>query len=597
MDRSVFEIHKTIEQKPFEESSFARFFEYWSKENGSVTPKTLFRREWEKKAKDGMIQKDTDGNKVLLIPRDMRLWEMVGVMETLDRDISAHPNEKSEAMEKLGKQFRDAGIYIAQRLDSISEGKEIASALAEELYTYGDSLMAREKKEKETTLEEMKETELSPEEIAETDRFLAGDSLLASRQEREGDEEEKRRETLAQFFRVSKIAFQLEKKSETGELSLPAETKEPWQNTSPIHAEFLRKIEDALKRTIEIPKREMVDSVFQQGIALLRTNMPLPESSSFDSIERLISFWEKSEASIGSALGTYRMKSELEKIRVTGDIAAISKKEKEITDKIQQAVSSYGYEKEESTPEKAVATKKIDCVMGSMLGGSLLSQTGMKYLVGDIPEHSILIIPFSDGAVEWRDMIVPKRNGALTNEMLEGNMKEEQPLKVEDIAVLTHSPNMKSLTIDIKDEDYLKKFPWVRGEQNLTVFSPERGHKVQVLDNAGNAFVRSGMHEKAIETFHQSLLLEPKDPEAFNGLGNALFYTKKYEEAEKAYQKAIEIKPKDGYPYFGLGNVLMASNHPEDAVKTYQKFISLADKEQDRDAMEIAENIIKQLKK
>jgi len=595
MDNSAFEIKQTIEQKPFEDSSFTRFFEYWSKENGSITPKVIFREEWKKKAKDGLIQNDANGNKVLLIPRDMRLWEMVGVMETIARDISSNPDLKKEAMEKLGKQFRNAGIYVAQRLDSISEGKEIASALAQELYTYGDSLTAREKKE--TTLEEMKESELSPEEIAETDRFLAGDSLLASRQEREGDEEEKRRETLAQFFRVSKKAFQLEKKSETGKLSLPAETKEPWQNTSPIHVEFLRKIEDALKRIIETPKGEMVDSVFLQGIALLRTNMPLPESSSFDSVERLISFWEKNEASIGSALGTYWMKSELEKIRATGDIVAISKKEKEITDKIQQAVSLYGYEKEESTPEKAVATKKIDCVMGSMLGGSLLSQTGIKYLVGDISEHSILIIPFSDGKVEWRDMIVPKRNGTLTNEMLEGNMKEEQPLKVEDIAVLTHSPNMESLTIDIKDEDYLKKFPWVRGEQNLTVFSPERGHKVQVLDNAGNAFVRSGMHQKAIETFHQSLLLEPKDPEAFNGLGNALFYTKKYEEAEKAYQKAIEIKPKDGYPYFGLGNVLMASNRPDDAVKTYQKFISLADKEQDRDAIEIAENIIKQLKK
>ena len=307
MDNSAFEIKQTIEQKPFEDSSFTRFFEYWSKENGSITPKVIFREEWKKKAKDGLIQNDANGNKVLLIPRDMRLWEMVGVMETIARDISSNPDLKKEAMEKLGKQFRNAGIYVAQRLDSISEGKEIASALAQELYTYGDSLTAREKKE--TTLEEMKESELSPEEIAETDRFLAGDSLLASRQEREGDEEEKRRETLAQFFRVSKTAFQLEKKSETGKLSLPAETKEPWQNTSPIHSEFLRKIEDALKRNIEMPKGEMVDSVFQQGMDLLRTNMPLPESSSFDSIERLISFWEKSEASIGSALGTSRMPS------------------------------------------------------------------------------------------------------------------------------------------------------------------------------------------------------------------------------------------------------------------------------------------------
>ncbi|MCX6738648.1 MAG: hypothetical protein NT098_01180 [Candidatus Parcubacteria bacterium] len=422
MEKNKFDIGGTIEQKPFEKYSFSKFFEDWCRRNGSVMPEIISREKWEKESQTGLIKKKEDGERKLLIPQDLQLWEMVGITEMIRNEAFANDPEKqkraNEEIQKLGKTFRNAGIYIAQRSHSIEEGREIARALSEELYKYGNALLSGKKETEANPWEKIAEEEFEPDSLAETDKFLAGDALYSSRKERvkEGDnEEEIRQQTLAQFFRTANKAFHLEKKSENNELSLPKEQVEPWKKDAPIHSEFLRKIEDSLKREIEKPKTELVGSVFQKGMELLRTGMPLPMSSSSKDIDRLISFWEKSEASLGETLGVYRMKTELEKIKETGDKISISKKEKEITDKIQRAVSSYAYEKDASYPSSAVETKKIDCAVGSMLAGSFLSQVGIKYLVGDIPEHSILVVSFADGTVEWRGMIVSVRNAKITD--------------------------------------------------------------------------------------------------------------------------------------------------------------------------------------
>jgi len=615
MENDKFDIAKTIEQKPFEKYSFAKFFEDWCRKNGAVMPKVISRPTWKRLMESGVIQKSESGEQELLIPQDLTLWEMVGMTEAIQRGTFPNDLEKQKKMaeetEKLGKTFRNAGIYIAQRYHSISDGKEIARALAEELYKYGDALSSGEKTTEALTIEKIAEEEMSSEELDETDKFLAGDSLYVSRQERViggSNEEAIRQETLAQFFRAAQKAFCLEKRSESGGLSLPKEEVDPWKKDAPIHSEFLRKIEDTLKREIETSKNQLVDSVFQRGMDLLRTNMPLPGSSKFDSIDRLITFWEKSGASLGDALGIYRMRSELEKIRQTGDIAAVSKKEKEITDKIQQAVSSYRYKEDLDSPSEIIATREINCVGASTLAGSLLSQTGIQYLVGDVPEHSILVVAFSDGKVEWRDMVSPKRNGNITEETLEGNTKDGKPLTVSDIAEFVKNPLSEKVTLDIKGDEYKEKFSWI-GEgqrQYLAVFPPAMGHKVQMLDNAGNVLIQLGKEEKdasmraeyfgkASEDFQQSILIDPKGATSHDGLGDSFFFLHRYEEARKAYEQSIMIDPKNKNPYFGLGNTFSLLSRNEDAIRAYRQFISLADPKEDNHWIDKAEELIKKL--
>ncbi|TSC62716.1 MAG: hypothetical protein G01um101448_265 [Parcubacteria group bacterium Gr01-1014_48] len=92
-----------------------------------------------------MLQKRPDGKQTLFIPKDLQLWEMVGVMEVVHRDTFAAKPERQDMAKKklleLGTTFQNTGIYIMQRLASIEQGKEIANALAIELYNYGQWLI------------------------------------------------------------------------------------------------------------------------------------------------------------------------------------------------------------------------------------------------------------------------------------------------------------------------------------------------------------------------------------------------------------------------------------------------------------------------
>jgi hypothetical protein len=106
----------------------------------------------------------------LYLPEDLQLWEMVGIIELVDKEIFKDKSEKAarnkERLLKLGKIFMNAGIYIARRLDAIEEGKEIAEALALQLYQYGQSLVYG-KETTEPKIEEIKTRKLTPEETAE----------------------------------------------------------------------------------------------------------------------------------------------------------------------------------------------------------------------------------------------------------------------------------------------------------------------------------------------------------------------------------------------------------------------------------------------
>lgn len=49
-----------------------------------------------------------------------------------------------------------------------------------------------------------------------------------------------------------------------------------------------------------------------------------------------------------------------------------------------------------------------------------MKEVGLNYLVGTVPEHSILFLVTSDGNVEWRDM----QNSDLNEDLTDGMIKE-----------------------------------------------------------------------------------------------------------------------------------------------------------------------------
>ena len=175
-----FETKALIEQTPFGSMAVRSFFSRWCKVSDSITPKFVTREKWESLGEE-VLRKNKSGTRTLFIPKDLQLWEMVGIMERVDRDtFPSRPEiafEKVEQLHALGKTFKNAGVYIAQRLEFISEGRGIADALAEEFYAYGGALISGTKSSENVGAEDMRTLPITQEEIEEVDRWLAGESL------------------------------------------------------------------------------------------------------------------------------------------------------------------------------------------------------------------------------------------------------------------------------------------------------------------------------------------------------------------------------------------------------------------------------------
>jgi len=581
-EQSKFEIRPIIEQKPFENPAVQSFFSRWCKINDSIEPQTISRDDWEKRGIEGILEKRPDGKQTLFIPSDLQLWEMVGVMEVVDSDTFAtKPERRIEAKEKmlaLGRTFENAGVYLARRLDGIEEGKEIAEALALEFYQYGQSL-TQGKTKKISQIDEIPLRDLAPKETEAMDQFLGGDTLYESRKQRvqkltAGGQTEKnklyeaqRQKTLAQFFRVAEKAFALKSKNADGRLQKSPAKLKPWQSDAPIHSAFLKRIERALTKQIETPKREFETAVFRRGLEKLTSEMKERGwkqgiNSFFKKLGLNLRFEQKR---LAETLNIPQLKNDLEAIRKEEDPASISAKEREIADKIQRAVSNFPYQSKANNPAEMVANQHINCVGASTLGGALMKEAGLHYLVGDVPQHSILFLVTSDGQVEWRDMLNASFNEHLTDEMIKGQRRDGKPLIVNDIVAFSQKPSPEGLMFDIDSPKYREKLRWVKGGQHqyVTVFKPEYGQQIQILYGTGCALFSLGRNEEAIE----------------------------------AYRQAIGVDPKYAHPYYGLGNVLYSLSRSEEAVKAYKNFIDLADKKSDDYFIKHSEQLITELKK
>ncbi|HEY9584242.1 MAG TPA: tetratricopeptide repeat protein [Candidatus Paceibacterota bacterium] len=591
-----FEIRPIIEQKPFENPAVQSFFEKWCEINDSIVPQIVNRETWEQRGVKDVLERRPDGKQTLYLPEDLQLWEMVGVMEVVDHDtFAAKPerqNEKKDELVALGKLFQNSGAYIAGRLNSIEQGKEIARALAEEFYEYGLSLENGKRPEQSPAPDDILSRNLTSQEINAVDRFLAGENLFKSRQARaetlgavdpikRGEfYESERQKTLAQFFRVAQKAFELKRRTKNDEIRDAAGDLKPWQSDTPIHSAFLAKIERAITKKIETPKQELMSAIFRRGLEKLVSEMRETEDMREKRTGKKIPGWKIAlsefltklnfnplieQKRLTKFLKIPRLKDELNKIRDTGNSDQISVKEREIADKIQKAVSSFPRQSVANNPAEMVANQYINCVGASILGGALMKEAGLRYLVGSVPEHSILFLATEDGRVEWRDMLNATFNEELTDEMIVGKTQDRSPLTVADIAAFSRDPKPEGLMFDIEGSKYREKLRWVKEGQRqfVTVFEPGHGQQIQVLSNTGNALYDLGRNEEAIE----------------------------------AYRQAVALNPKYTYPYNGLGYALRSLGRDKEAIEVYQKFIGLSDKQKDDYLIKRAEKIIAELHK
>lgn len=95
------------------------------------------------------------------------------------------------------------------------------------------------------------------------------------------------------------------------------------------------------------------------------------------------------------------------------------------------------------------------------------------------------------------------------------------------------------------------------GGQKVSTAGSATGDPAQ-LTQQGWQLLQSGKMAEAIPAFDAAAKLDPKNPEAWNGLGWANFRSGKTAEAEKAFQQAVEVQPDHPAALNGLGQMYLS---------------------------------------
>lgn len=585
--KSKFELKPIIEQKIFQNPSVQFFFEKWCEINDSIELKIINRQQWNAlRIKNLIIQKH--GNKQLLfLPRDLYLWEIPIVINILDKKTFANKERQIKTKEKFldfSKILKNTGIYIIQRLSAIKEGKEIAKALALDFYRYGQLLETEGQERNKPNIKDLLLVNLSPEEMQAVDKFLAGDKLykLKIAPELTDDEREsERRKMLAKFFRIAKKAFDLKNKrlqQKERKENHPFQTK-----NSPIENAFLEQVIDKIKLQIESPKKELINSIFRRGVEKIITEMKYRDwrfvvNSVFKEFGIDLSLREKT---LFEALNLEQYKKSLEQLRVTGDKNLLAREEKKVADMIQLAVSRFKYDTFGDKPAQIIKNQYINCVGASLVGGALMQKVGLNYLVVDVPRHSCLLLVFSNGSVEWRDMLSPRLNSSLTDDLVEGGDKNKN-FSLKDIVAYASQPSNECLVFYIRDQNwYVQRTPSVYRQESFNHYvfalSPEYGHQVEILLNLADLMLGLAHYQEAIFAYKSIIETAPNYFPAYYNLGNMLAKLGHYQEAIKYYKKATEINPRDYRVYYNLSIVFQKLGYYQEAFEYYKKAKGISD--------------------
>lgn len=486
-------IPQTIEKTPFADTPARNFFGEWCRLNDSIAPQFISREKWEQRGIQGILEKNDQGKQTLFLPKDLRLWEMMDVIKTIDHDtLARNPEKRGERAEKireLGETFEKAGIYLSQYLPILenAQGKTIAEDISREFYQYGLSLQHKERKEGQIP----DSAELSLEDKTRLDEWFLGRDVYQTRFARLGENptEEQREETRKKLFSVYFKAL--------GRKGYKADGEKPWETKVGPMQHLQDRTRRQTIKAVETPERKMKTAIFRRGVEKLITGMKilnwrnaiqefLKEEDGLDLATEKVKLY--------NTLEIPRLKKELEKIRQTGDIAQISAKELEIAKKIQKAVSSFPYVEDGNNPSKMVETQFINCVGSSILGGGLLDEVGVKYLHADLPEHSATVLITSDGKVYWQDF---------TPGDLRANYTEISSDMIDEKVDL----------LDVPEEGvklHFKKWnPYyhINGNLKVNLFRPEVGLQYHLLYNTGNALRIFGRNEEAIVAYQQFIEL------------------------------------------------------------------------------------------
>ena len=620
MNTPAFNSHKiseALENRPFNDFADQEFFAERCKVHDNLCPYFLPREERETLDESQILEKWQD-QLTLFLPQDLQLWEMMEIIRKIDHDTLKHKpekqNERANQLLELGRKFEKSGLYFANFFpsDDKSEEAKLAQDLAQQFYSYGCSLQQKTKNSDALP----HNISLSEEELSEVDQRLLGKQAYEKRLARLWETPSTdqlttmRKELLTTAFKA------LKKDASKEEWEKSRETKK-----CPYY-KFQEKVQSQILRVIQTPETELYTAIFRRGKENLISNMLAPKGDN-----HMRNFLRKNlgvdlpflKTKLTDALNLPILKSELEKVRKTGNKSLISAKELEIAKKVQEKVSSFDYQTMANIPSQMVETSKMNCLGSALLGGTFLEELDISYLAVDLPDHVSTILITSDGKWYRQDFTSwtakTKRNYTeITPEIVENeqeriNLQEQREgalvlnwnpySKISDhLSIYISNPEntFQSLIYNNQGAIFSNSKDTFKAKKNYKKSLQVQVNSVKAYNNLGADLWRLWRYDEAIQYYKKAIELDANYIYAYNNLGNTLSALEKYEEAIDCYQKAIELDPNHAYAHYNLGEVFWKLKKYAEAIQSYLKFIQLADQE-DSDLIEKAKKKVEQLVK
>lgn len=564
---SVESVSDTIENQPYLEPAAREALIIWFDANDSIEPVFIDREEWEEKREKGTIleeksDKDT-GKQKLYIAQNINLFEMIDVIEAVDKDtFKDNPELATQGVEKIKKladTFKKAGVYIHESVGYVQEGKDIAEELSNRFFNYGLSLESKTQK----TNEPIPPTELSEEERRELDKWLIGKERYYRVMSRLGpnpSQEDIDRERQKHFKGYFK-ALSSKGSKEDG--------NQPWERSIGPAAKIQEKAEENIRRRVHEPDLVLYGTASTRSNEMMKNKMKAPittdEEKGEDQDQKPIT----EHQTLYEKLEIPRLKEELETVRRTGNIEEISKKEFEIAKKIREEINTFEYKNLANNPSEIIKDNYLNCLGSTLIGTSLLDEVGIKYLIVDYPSHIMTLLATSDRKLYWQDFTPTKnREPNLMNDTeVTANMFEGNP------DILTLAENSDSFNVFLKP---------LQKTYNISSSTDAKKH---VLLNNLSGLMAIENPKAALEILRRNTEFNPNSATVQGMLGNILFSfglaeeekgneqeaEKAFMKAEEAYIKAIEINSNNHIIYSNLAGLLYNQERLFEAGKVYEK--------------------------
>ena len=118
--------------------------------------------------------------------------------------------------------------------------------------------------------------------------------------------------------------------------------------------------------------------------------------------------------------------------------------------------------------------------------------------------------------------------------------------------------------------------PEVSENPPILVAKPRPSEEANTLYLAGRSRFDSGDFNGAVDSYLQSIKLEPKSAEVYLNLGHAYLKLDKNSDAIKAFKQSIKLNPDQAETQYGLGVASFRSGHHKDAADAFKKAATLS---------------------